>query len=76
MKKFIKALERERITDSIIRTAVLGNKLVGLPSFDSKDMNAILDIVFKDDEDLEDLFLQEAREVAVNIVLEYIKKKD
>ena len=75
MKKFIKALERERITDSIIRTAVLGNKLVGLPSFDSKDMNAILDIVFKDDEDLEDLFLQEAREVAVNIVLEYIKKK-
>lgn len=74
MKNFIKALEDKGIMKSMIDSAILTEKITGTP-VGQNCLEMILDCNFEEDEDLEDIFLQEAHEIAMKSVFKYVQKQ-
>lgn len=74
MKKFIKALEDNGIMKRIVDSAVITEKITGEPvSIGGLEM--ILDFHMTIDEDLEDIFLQEAHAIAVKSIFKYVQEQ-
>ena len=74
MKKFIKALENKGIMKSIVDSAIRGEKFIGSP-MEQGALEMILEFEMSNDEDLEDIFLQEAHAIAMNSVFKYVQKQ-
>lgn len=74
MKKFIKALESSGIMENIVRSAIMTEKLTGMPVGQS-GVEMVLEEHMSEDEDLEDVFLQEAHEIAMKSVFEHVQKQ-
>lgn len=74
MKKFIKALEDRGIMKSIVNSAILTEKVTGC-SVNQEGLAMILDFKMTNDENLKDIFIQEAHEIAVKSVFEYVQKQ-
>lgn len=76
MKKFIKALEEKGIMEKLIDSLVVSEKFAGIPVGQTQDaVKMILEFEMSKEEELEDLFLQEAHEIAMTFVFEYVKKQ-
>jgi hypothetical protein len=73
MKKFIKALEDGGVMERIISSGTMLEKWGG--SISEEGLNEILESVMKSDENLEDIFLQEAHAIAVKSVFKCVQKK-
>lgn len=74
MKKFIKALEDQGIMEGIITSGIVTEKITGEPvSIGGLEM--ILDFHMTIDEELEDIFLQEAHAIAMKSVFKYVQKQ-
>lgn len=74
MKKFIKALEDKGIMKSIVDSAVITENITGC-HVNQNGLEMILDFNMMKDEDLEDIFLQEAHAIAVKSVFKYVEKQ-
>lgn len=74
MKRFIKALEDNGAMDRIVKSAFETEKITGRP-VSQEGLNLILDFEMAIDEDLEDIFLQEAHKIAVKSVFKYMQKR-
>jgi hypothetical protein len=74
MKKFIKELEDKGIMKRIVESGVFTENLTG-HCVDVSGLEMILEREMSMDEDLEDIFLQEAHEIAMNKVFEYVHKQ-
>jgi hypothetical protein len=74
MKNFIKALEDKGIMNILVNSAILTEKITGIPVAQN-GLEMILEHKFKEDEDLEDMFLQEAHGIAMKSVFKYVQKQ-
>lgn len=74
MKKFIKALEDKGIMEAIVVSGVFTEKVTGRPA-PQDGLEMILDLHMWQDEELEDIFLQEAHAIAVKSVFKYVQKQ-
>lgn len=74
MKKFIKALEGKGIMKEIVDSAVITEKMMGRP-VQQDGLEMILDFHMTIDENLEDIFLQEAHAIAVKSIFKYVQKQ-
>ena len=73
MKNFIKALDERGITEAIVKSAIMTEKVTGR-SITKGGLALILDYHMTEDEELEDIFLMDAHEIALDIVLDCIQK--
>jgi hypothetical protein len=74
MKKFIKALEDKGIMKGIVDSAIITENITGC-HVNQNGLEMILDFHMMKDEDLEDIFLQEAHAIAVKSVFKYVEKQ-
>ena len=74
MKRFIKALEDKGIMENLVDSGVSTEKMTGA-SVRQQGMELILQYEMMKDEDLEDIFLQEAHAIAMESVFEHVKKQ-
>ena len=74
MKKFIKALEDKGTIEFLVSSSMFTEEISG-GSISMNDVEKILDLEFRRDEDLEHIFLEEAHIVAKKSVFEYVKKQ-
>lgn len=73
MKNFIKALDERGITETIVKSVIMTEKVTGY-SITKGGLALILDHITTEDEELEDIFLRDAHEIALDIVLDCIQK--
>lgn len=74
MKKFIKALEDKGIMERIVDSGIFTEKMTGRP-IEQGGLEMILEFEMVKDENLEDIFLQEAHAIAVNSIFKYVQKQ-
>ena len=74
MKKFIQALEEQGIMEAIVESAISTERITGIP-VGQEVLEMILDFHMMIDEDLEDLFLQEASAIAMRSIFKHVQKK-
>lgn len=74
MKKFIEALEKNGGMGRIVNSAIMSEKVTGRP-VQQEGLHMILDFEMAMDENLEDIFLQEAHAIAVKSVFKYVQKQ-
>lgn len=74
MKKFIKALEDNGGMKRIVDSAITKERLSGT-SITEEGLNLLLDFEMAFNNESEDIFLQEARKLAVKKVFEYVQKQ-
>lgn len=74
MKKFIEALEKNGGMGRIVNSAILSEKVTGRP-VSQEGLHLILEFEMAMDENLEDIFLQEAHAIAVKSVFKYVQKQ-
>lgn len=74
MKEFIKALEDKGIMEGIIESHIFAQSLVKHP-IDKGGLEMILNLEMADDEELSDLFDEEACNLATDAVFKYVQEK-
>lgn len=74
MKKFIKALEDRGVIKNLVDTAFTSERVLGCP-IRKEAVEVILEFEMMQNENLEDIFLQEAHELAMNLVFEHVQKQ-
>ena len=74
MKNFIKKLEDRGTMEIMVKSAISTEKIAGRP-VSQIGLEMFLEKQMEEDEELEDIFLQEAHYMAMKSVFEYMQKK-